>query len=341
MSSKKLSQEEFNGLQKSALYKIYSDLYDQKEDYRKIMEFIEKTSEADKDGKLQSTSTKAKEVSKNVRNFSPFPVPEECVNLILGSSIIARVKTETFPNDTIVQAYRGSSTEEKIKVLDQYSQKKLKCVIIQDGTNSILKKIYSTIDEFSAKYEELIALITAKFSPESIVICEIPPILNNEDANDKIDHYNRFLNEMYGSTTGFEVLNLNSNIKSLESYQSLYFDTIHLNDELGIPFLRNCLGSYVFKHSSKLPRIKPAPDYTGKANSNQKLLSNYQPKNVYRSTNRPYSNDRMHPYGRQTGHGRQTGQNNFNNKSWGCDNNYNHNLNRNQQSYNYSQGFLY
>ena len=110
MSSKKLSQEEFNGLQKSALYKIYSDLYDQKEDYRKTMEFIEKTSEADKDGKLQSTSTKAKEVSKNVRIFSPFSVPEECVNLILGSSIIARVKTETFPNDTIVHAYRGSST---------------------------------------------------------------------------------------------------------------------------------------------------------------------------------------------------------------------------------------
>ena len=137
------------------------------------------------------------------------------------------------------------------------------------------------------------------------------------------------------------MLNLNSNIKNLESYQSLYFDTIHLIDELGIPFLRICLGSYVFKHSSKFLRVKPAPDYTGKAKSNQKLLSNYQHKNVYRSTNRPYSNDRMHPYGRQTGHGRQTGQNNFNNNSWGCDSNYNHNPNRNQQSYNYSQGFHY
>ena len=99
-------------------------MYDQKEDYRKIMEFIEKTSEADKDGKLQSTSTKAKEASKNVINFSPFPVPEQCVNLILGSSIIARVKTETFPNDTIGHAYRGSSTDEKLKVVDQYSEKK-------------------------------------------------------------------------------------------------------------------------------------------------------------------------------------------------------------------------
>ena len=110
-------------------------------------------------------------------------IPEECVNIFLGS------------------------TEEKIKVLDQYSEKKLKCMIIQDGTNSILKKIYSTFDEFSAKYEEFIALITAKFSPDSVVICEIPPTLNNDDANDKIDHYNCFLNEMYGSTTGFEVLN--------------------------------------------------------------------------------------------------------------------------------------
>ena len=111
-------------------------MYDQKEDYRKILEFIEKTSEADKDGKIQSTSTKAKEVSKTVRNFSPFPIPEECVNLILDSSIIARVKTETFPNDTVVHAYNCSSTEDKIKVFGQYKEKKLNRVIIQDGTNS-------------------------------------------------------------------------------------------------------------------------------------------------------------------------------------------------------------
>ena len=65
-----------------------------------------------------------------MRNFSPFPIPEEFVNLILGSIIIATVKTETFPNETVVHAYRGGSTEEKTKVLDQYSEKKLKCVII-------------------------------------------------------------------------------------------------------------------------------------------------------------------------------------------------------------------
>ena len=98
-----------------------------------------------------------------MRNFSPFSILEECVNLFLGSIIIARVKTEIFPNETVVHAYRGGSTEEKIKVLDQYSEKKLMCVIIQDGTISILQKIYSTVDEFIAKYEEIFALITAKF----------------------------------------------------------------------------------------------------------------------------------------------------------------------------------
>ena len=101
------------------------------------------------------------------------------------------------------------------------------------------------------------------------------------------------------------------------------------------------LGSYVFKRSNKFQRVKAAPGYTGKANFNQKSLSIYQHNNVYWSTNRPYSNNRMHPYGRQTGHGRQNGQSNFNNNSWGCDTNYNHNLNRNQQSYNYSKGFHY
>ena len=100
---------------------------------------------------------KQKKVTKTLRNFLPFPIPEECVNLNLGSSIIARIKTETFPNDTVVHAYRSSSTEVKIKVLDQYCEKKFKCVIIQDRINSILKKIYSAVDEFSAKYEELIA----------------------------------------------------------------------------------------------------------------------------------------------------------------------------------------
>ena len=77
---------------KNQHYTRFTPIYDQKEEYCKIMEIIEKTSEADKDGKLQSTSMKAKEVSKTVRNFSPFPVPEECVSLILGSSIIARFK---------------------------------------------------------------------------------------------------------------------------------------------------------------------------------------------------------------------------------------------------------
>ena len=84
MSSKKLSQEEFNGLQKSALYKIYSDLYDQKEDYRKIMEFIEKTSEADKVGKLQSTSTKAKEVSKKCEKLFAFSCTRGVCKLDFG-----------------------------------------------------------------------------------------------------------------------------------------------------------------------------------------------------------------------------------------------------------------
>ena len=60
-----------------------------------------------------------------MRNFPPFPIPEECVNLILGSRIIAWVNTENFPNDTVVHAYRGSSTEEKKKSLTNIVKKNL------------------------------------------------------------------------------------------------------------------------------------------------------------------------------------------------------------------------
>ena len=82
-------------------------------------------------------------------------IPEECVTLFSGSSIIARVKTETFPNDAVVHAYRGSSTEEKIKVLDQYIEEKFKCVIKQDGTNSILKKNYQRLMNLALNIKNL------------------------------------------------------------------------------------------------------------------------------------------------------------------------------------------
>ena len=61
------------------------------------------------------------------------------------------------PNDTIIHSYRGSSTEEKLKVSTKHPSSKLKCAI--DGTNSILKRKFETLNDFSMiKIEELIEL---------------------------------------------------------------------------------------------------------------------------------------------------------------------------------------
>ena len=60
----------------------------------------------------------------------------------MGSIIIATVKTETFPIETVVHAYRGGSTEEKTKVLYQYSEKKFEvCDNLRWGNLDLEKKL--------------------------------------------------------------------------------------------------------------------------------------------------------------------------------------------------------
>ena len=114
MSSHKLTLEEFDKLNKIDLFKIYSTLYVQKEDNRKIINNINQTG-----GSASGTSRQIQESSTRVFNtrtpvsceFEPFKIAEITKNLILGSSIKARIRTETMPNDTIIYSYRGKSRE--------------------------------------------------------------------------------------------------------------------------------------------------------------------------------------------------------------------------------------
>ena len=135
------------------------------------------------------TTTEATNQTTNdkIREFETFKLPDEFEILILGSSITARIRTETRPNDTIFHSCRGSSTAEKIKVLSNYPSTELKCVMVQDGTNSILKSKYDNVKEFAIKHQKMIDFFTNEIFPEMIVVCEIPPILNIEEAKSKVD----------------------------------------------------------------------------------------------------------------------------------------------------------
>ena len=122
-----------------------------------------------------------------IREFEPFKLPDEFEVLILGSSITARIRTETRPNDTIILSYSGSSTAEEIKVLSNYPSTELKYVMVQDGTNSILKSKYDNVKEFAIKHQNNIDLFTNEITPKMIVACETTPILNNGEAKSKVD----------------------------------------------------------------------------------------------------------------------------------------------------------
>ena len=57
-----------------------------------------------------------------IREFDTFKNSESTKKLILAFSITARIRTETVPNDKLTDSYRGSSTEEKLKVVTKISK---------------------------------------------------------------------------------------------------------------------------------------------------------------------------------------------------------------------------
>ena len=80
---------------------------------------------------IETTTTEATSQTSNAKIVN-LKIPDESKNLILGSSITARIRTETMPNATIIHSYRGSSAEEKIKFLSKYSSTEIKDVVVQD-----------------------------------------------------------------------------------------------------------------------------------------------------------------------------------------------------------------
>ena len=48
--------------------------------------------------------------------------------------------------------------------------------MVQDGTNSILKSKFDYANEFEIRLQNMIEDNTNKFTPEMIVVCEVPPV---------------------------------------------------------------------------------------------------------------------------------------------------------------------
>ena len=135
-----------------------------------------------------------------MRTFPTFSIPENTENLLLGSSLVKNlVNDNSIPQDICIHAYRGSTTKEKIAVLEKYPEKELKTVVLQDGTNSILKQKHRDVNDLFNEYIELVEVVSHKFKPKSLVLMEIPPIKSpnyNSVANERISAFNKNLKFM-------------------------------------------------------------------------------------------------------------------------------------------------
>ena len=81
-------------------------------------------------------------------------------NFLIGSSIIKHLaRDRTFPRDCSIHAYPGSTTKEKLQLLQGYDQKKMKTVILQDGTNAILKQKSDHLGTLFSDYKDLFSAI--------------------------------------------------------------------------------------------------------------------------------------------------------------------------------------
>ena len=175
----------FEKLTKNEIYHLYCEVYQanvQKDqiiqNYLKaINEKIERrgTNEAQSAGEVTSTIPMESSVNpgstnriNKVRTFNNFTLKERQSNLVLGSSSVASLwKDRSIPQDIAKHGYRGATTEEKTSIVENNPEIKLKTVVVQDGTNSILKKKNSNVPELFETYKTLIENVFHKFQPEN------------------------------------------------------------------------------------------------------------------------------------------------------------------------------
>ena len=143
-------------------------------------------------------------------------------------------------------------------------QKKIETLILQDGTNNVLKHHQKSAQDHFADHAKLVKKCIEKFQPEVFVVCEIPPLKNlpqNMDKNNCIDEFNELIHSSYSNQIGFKILDVNKNIKeegtSIDQtddnnvgYNYLFFDNVHLNHQFGVPLLNNWMLSHLLLSSN-------------------------------------------------------------------------------------------
>ena len=156
------------------------------------------------------------------------------------------VNDNSIPQDICIHAHRESTTKEKIAVLEKYPEKELKTVVLQDGTNSILKQKNCDVNDLFNEYIELVEVVSHKFKRKSLVPMEIALIKSSNHnfvANERIFAFNKKL-EIYANSANnmnLKLLPIHQMMVRLPHYNYLFYDDLHFTYQQGVPFLKNAL----------------------------------------------------------------------------------------------------
>ena len=297
--SYRLYEEYYNKSQQDALMKdLLLELLSSIKDTTKLLverfPFFDKAEP--KQNKIDNTNEQRMRYP-NVRE--PYVLSSVTKNLVLGSSIVKRISTNSFPEDVSIHSYPGSKTEDKIEIVKKYKiSTPLASLVLQDGTNTILKEKEKSVDEIIEGQRKLITLSQQIFRPEKIFMCEIPPLkssIENSVVNKKVDEVNLLLQDLCHEFPNVELVPLCREIKNCPRMNDLYFDNIHFNYQIGLPFICNIMKRCVLPHSSNIPRTQPTGNryrsiystynnYMPRIQPTQSLFhSNYTTQNNYRT----------------------------------------------------------
>ena len=167
--------------------------------------------------------------------------------------------------------------------------------MLQDGTNSILKRKTSGVAELFDKYIELVKSVQRKFQHEYLVLCEVLSMRDNDRNRDQ----NECIKEFNNLSSFIQSNDLNVTIKNLPvaelllkdpNYNNLIYDDIHMNCRIGLPFLKNLLLSALLVTSNGLPLVESQQAFFPRyqhGQYNNSWANTWYPKQTYNFRNPP------------------------------------------------------
>lgn len=284
MFSTTLSKEEFEATPIAALYKIYCLAIQERDSalsrdnesrslLRSLDALLQKESQRNLElnGLLEKASHNKAVVpkSKPALKYPAKSIDEGTNIVLLGSSMFGRLQSYNFPADVQIFTYRGTTTDQKIDIIRETPDKKLRELIIYTGTCDILNTTLSA-NEILEKIKTLVDLSITKFNQDKTIIVEVIPILTlksakpatyiydpNSKQNERIKELNNEINSYGTETDNLDILKMHDQIAESDDPTLFYFDDLHLNDNKGVPKLQMELITVVLGFSDRNPKDHP------------------------------------------------------------------------------------